>query len=181
MDLGGGYTFLDATYQSAETVNATSNSTNVNDTIQIEPGNQIPLVPRNTLKAYALWNPVPRLGFNLDLNATGRSFARGNENNQAVPQGQLYLGPGISPGYAVLNLSSHFNLCPRVQLFVEVDNLTDRRYYSGAQLGVTAFTASGAFIARPFLSADGSYPLQHATFYAPGAPRTIWGGIRYHF
>ena len=28
---------------------------------------------------------------------------------------------------------------------------------------------------------DGARPLVHATFYAPGAPRMIWAGVRYSF
>jgi hypothetical protein len=27
----------------------------------------------------------------------------------------------------------------------------------------------------------GKYPLMHATFYAPGAPRSFWLGVRYEF
>ena len=62
VNLGGGYTFLDATFQSAEEVNGAGNSTNeeaedgipgVEGAIEIEPGNRIPLIPRHMLKAYA--------------------------------------------------------------------------------------------------------------------------------
>src|SRR6185436_12944772 len=49
--LGGGYTFLAATYGSAETVNGTGNSSNdagkgLEGTIDIKPGDRIPLAPR---------------------------------------------------------------------------------------------------------------------------------------
>ena len=181
VELGGGYTFLDATYQSPETLNAQGNSTNQNGTIHIQPGNQIPLIPRNTAKAYALWKATRRLSVDLDLNAVGRSFARGNENNQAQQQAPYYLGPGISPGYAVLNFAARFEMRRHIQLFAQVNNLTGRRYYSAAQIGPTAFAANGNFIARPFAAVNGVYPLQESTFYAPGAPRAAWGGLRFTF
>ena len=53
----------------------------------------------------------------------------------------------------------------------------------GAQGGrLTAFTSLGTYIARPFPAySTGDFPLQHATFSAPGAPRRVWGGIRIQF
>ena len=181
VDWGGGYTFLNATYQTPETLNAGSNSTASGGGISIVPGDRIPLVPRNTLKAFALWRATRRLGIDLDLNAIGRSFARGNENNQSQPDGIYYLGPGISPGYAVVNGGLHFELYRHAQLFVQVTNIAGRRYYSAAQLGPTAFSANGTFLARPFPAVGGDFPLERATFYAPGAPRGAWGGIRFSF
>src|SRR6185295_17015670 len=62
VSLGGGYTLLDATFQSSEEVNGAGNSTNeeaedgipgVEGAIEIQPGNRIPLIPRHMLKAYA--------------------------------------------------------------------------------------------------------------------------------
>jgi outer membrane receptor protein involved in Fe transport len=117
----------------------------------------------------------------LDWVLVSSSYARGNENNQSQPDGQYYLGPGISPGYGTVNLAAHYQLPRHLQLFAEVNNLLDHRYYTAAQLGPTAFTDSGAFIARPFPAVDGTYPIQHATFYAPGAPRGAWAGIRVRF
>ena len=190
MDLGGSYTFLDATYQSPETVDGSSNSTNaaalagqrgLQGTIQIRPGNQIPLVPRNLLKAFAVLQATSRLSLNLDLLAAGRSYARGNENNLAHAEGVYYLGSGVSPGYALVNLGGRFEVHRRIQLFAQINNLSNRRYYSGAQLSPTGFTASGEFFARPFPAVNGEFPVQHATFFAPGAPRTIWGGLRFRF
>ena len=181
VDLGGSYTFLNATYRTAEILNASSNSSNTGGNITLQPGNRIPLIPRNTLKAFALWKATTRLNVNLDFLATGRSFARGNENNLAAADGLYFLGPPLSPGYALFNLGGHYLLRKQIELFAELDNVTSRKYYSAAQLSVTGFSAEGTYLARPFPSINGDYPLQHATFYAPGAPRTVWGGVRFHF
>jgi outer membrane receptor protein involved in Fe transport len=59
---GGGYTFLDATYQSHEVVDGTGNSSNkeaeagfpgLEGTIEIRPGHRIPLIPRHVAKMFA--------------------------------------------------------------------------------------------------------------------------------
>ncbi|MBL8175849.1 MAG: TonB-dependent receptor [Bryobacterales bacterium] len=188
--LGGGYTFLDATFQSSEEVNGAGNSTNeeavdgvpgVEGAIAIEPGNRIPLIPRHMVKAHADLEATAKLHLNLSMVGASSSFARGNENNLHRPDGRYYLSEGSSPGYAVANAGAAYQVHTRVQLFLQVNNLFNRRYYTGAQLGGTGFTAAGAFIARPFPAIGGEFPVQQTTFYAPGAPRGAWGGIRFRF
>lgn len=187
LTLGGGYTLLDATYQSAELVDGSSNSANnaeakgLDGSIEIEPGNRIPLVPRHIFKAYADLDITKKLVVDLSVNAFSSAFARGNEDNRHQPDGVYYLGPGSSPGYAVVYLGGRYKVHRHLEFFVRVNNLFNRKYYSAAQLGPTGFTADGAFIARPFPRVDDEYPVRHATFYAPGAPRGIWGGLRLRF
>jgi len=188
--LGGGYTFLEATYQSPETVNGSSNSTNseaaagakgLDGFTMIQPGAKIPFIPSHMLKAFADVQLTVKFLVDAGITAVSSSYARGNENNLHQPDGTYYLGPGISPGYAVVNLGARYQVNRVVQLFVQVNNLFDRQYYSAAQLGPTGFSSNGTFIARPFPSVDGEFPVQHATFYAPGAPRIISGGLRFRF
>jgi outer membrane receptor protein involved in Fe transport len=182
------YTFLDATYQSTETVDGAANSASdtaatglpgLDGTITIEPGNRIPLVPRHTGKVFADIQVTPKLMFDLSLVATSKSYARGNENNLDTPDGKYYLGPGISPGYAVFNLAGHYDLNRRLELRAQLDNLFDRHYYTGGQLAVTGLTSQGTFIARPYPAYQtGDFPVQTTTFYAPGAPRRIFVELR---
>jgi outer membrane receptor protein involved in Fe transport len=190
LSLGGGYTFLRATYQSPETVNGSSNSANnatlagapgMDGTIQIRPGDRIPLVPHHMLKAFASLQATRKFSIDLDFVAASRTYARGNENNLSQPDGKYYLGPGTSPGYGVVNLGAHYQIHPRFQVFAQINNLLDHRYYTGAQLGPTGFTSQGIFIARPLPAVGGEFPLVHATFYAPGAPIGARGGIRFKF
>jgi hypothetical protein len=49
------------------------------------------------------------------------------------------------------------------------------------RLAATSFTNSGTLLMRPFPPVDGNYPLVNATFYAPGAPFLLWGGMRFTF
>ncbi len=190
IDIGAGYTYLDATYQSPETIDGTGNSTNssavaggkgLEGTIDIEPGDRLPLVPRNSFKAYADVKATSRLSIDLDLVSVSSSFARGNENNAHQPDGVYYLGPGTSPAYAVASLGARYQLLSWLQLLAQINNLFDTHYYTAAQLGPTGFTATGNFIARPFPEVSAEFPVQQATFYAPGAPTTAWFGARFKF
>jgi outer membrane receptor protein involved in Fe transport len=187
VSLGGTYNFLDATFQSPELVDGSSNSANdagargLEGLIEIDPGAQIPLIPRHIFKAYADLQATSKLTVNLGLIAMSGAYARGNENNLHQPDGLYYLGSGSSPGYAVVNLGARYQITSRLRFFVQVNNLFNRQYFTAAQLGPTGFTDTGAFIARPFAAADGEFPLRHATFYAPGAARGAWGGVRINF
>jgi outer membrane receptor protein involved in Fe transport len=188
--LGGNYTFLRATYDSPESVEGSSNSTNdsalggspgMDGVIQIQPGDRIPLIPQHMVKAFADAQITRKIFADLDFIAVSSSYARGNENNQSQPDGIYYLGPGTSPGYGVVNLGARYQLHKRVQIFAQINNLLDHHYYTAGQLGPTGFTNQGTFIARPLPPVDGNYPLVHATFYAPGAPFGAWGGMRVTF
>ena len=185
--LGGSYTFLDATYESSQTVGGGSNSMNdgglgLDGNITVQPGDQIPLVPKNIFKAYAEYQPTSKISIDLDFDAVGRSFARGNENNLDQPDGVFYLGPGFSPGYGVVSLGAHYQVQKRVQLFIQINNLLNHRYYTAAQLGRSPYNNAGNFTPQPFGSnADGEFPIRTTTFFAPGAPTGAWGGIRFTF
>jgi outer membrane receptor protein involved in Fe transport len=190
LTVGTGYTYLDATYQSAETVSGSSNSTNdvaaagakgLDGAIAIHPGDRIPLVPRHLVKAFADVQATPKLSLNLDLVAVSSAFARGNENNRDQPDGTYYLGPGASPGYAVTNLGARYQVNATLQFVAQINNLFDRHYDTAAQLGPTGFTDTGTFIARPLPPVGAEFPLQHSTFFAPGTPRTFSVGTRLKF
>ncbi len=187
--VGGGYTHLDATYRSDELVVGAANSSNdaaapgFEGNIEIHTGDRIPLTPRQLLRGYAEWSPTLKLSFDADFVYVSGSLARGNENNAHEPDGVYYLSPGATPGYTVLNLGAHIRPASHVLVFAEVTNLLDRKYYTASQLAATGFTNTGTFNSRPFATPviDGERPLLHAAFYAPGAPRMLWVGVRVGF
>jgi outer membrane receptor protein involved in Fe transport len=189
------YTFLVATYQSAETVDGSANNANnlglegypgLDGVITIQPGDRIPLIPKQNGKAFADYQATKKLAFDLNEVAVSSSYARGNENNAYQADGVYYLVPGVSPGYAVTNFRAHYDLTKRLQLAVQIDNLFDKHYYTAAQLANTALTAQGTVQSLPFPAYTtgpyaGSAPAQSATFFTPGAPRRAWVELRFKF
>jgi outer membrane receptor protein involved in Fe transport len=191
LTIGSGYTFLDATYQSPQTVNGGSNSSNessqgggpgVNGDISISPGDRIPQTPRHILKVFADYKPTSKLLVDLNVIASSGSFARGNEDNQHRPDGVYYLGAGSTSPYGFANLGAHYTFSSHLEALLQINNLFDTHYSTAAQLGTTPYDNNGHFIPRPFppvqQDGDTSYPLRNSTFLAPGAPFTVFGGIR---
>ncbi len=189
--VGANYTWLDATYRSAEVLGGAGNSGNdaalagfagVDGNIKVRPGDRLPLIPRHLLKLFADLPLGAAFSLAADVTAVAGALARGNENNAHQADGVYYLGPGRSAGYAVLNLGGDWRPTPGLTVFVQVNNVFDRRYHSAAQLGATGFDGNGNFRAQPFAAnANGDRPLLHSTFFAPGAPRSFWLGLRYAF
>ena len=193
--IGAHYTWLDASFQSAELLGAAGNSRNdtadagrpgIDGRIAIQPGQRIPLVPRHLLKLFAELPLGAGLSLQADLNAVSAALARGNENGLHQPDGVFYLGPGHSPGYAVLNLGAEWQPAAGalrgLTVFAQASNLLDRRYSTAAQLGASAFDAKGNFVARPLpANANGEWPLLQGSFLAPGAPRALQIGLRWRF
>ena len=189
---GGNYTYLNATYQSSDTINANGNSSNSvsaagdkgieGGNIAITPGNRIPLIPQHLFKAYADYRFADGLSLGINMQVVGSAFLRGNENNRHVADGGNYLGDGKSSAYTVFNLSGAYQANKQLRFFAQINNVLDRRYHTAGQLGPTGITPSGSFVARPFpATAGGDFPLQQSAFLAPGAPRTAWIGVRYEF
>jgi outer membrane receptor protein involved in Fe transport len=189
------YTFLEATYETTETVDGTANNTSdialsgfpgIGGVITIHPGNRIPLVPKQTGKAFLDIQATSKFALDFNLHAASSAYARGNENNAYKADGKYYQGPGTSPGYAVLNFRAHYDLTRRLQFAFQVDNIFNRHYYTAAQLSNTGLTAQGTFIARQYAAygagpQSGNYPIQSVTFVAPGAPRRAWAELRLRF
>lgn len=185
---GANYTYLKATYRSEEGVGGAGNSTNdtgpgFEGNIDIEPGDRIPLIPSSLFKANIAWDVTNSFTLSADVSAVSGVYARGNENNQHKPDGVYYLGPGKTDAYAVLNMGAEYRPTQALKILVQVNNVFDNEYETAAQLGATGFTDTGSFIARPFTGPiiDGERPTRNVTFFAPGAPRIIWVGVRYAF
>jgi len=188
--LGAGYTFLRATFESEETVNGESNSSNqaaaegepgLEGNIEIDPGDRLPFIPQHMFKAFAEVQITRQLGIDVNLISAGGSFARGNENNLHEPDGTYYLGEGRADGYGIVNVGGRYAVTTHVQLIAQVNNLFDTKYATGAQLGPAGFTTAGTFIARPLPAINGEFPVRHTTFLAAGAPRRAWFGARVRF
>ena len=98
------YTFLEATYQSNAVVDGSASNTSdtalsgypgLDGNIYVHPGNRIPLIPKQTGKAYASFEATKRLVFDLSEVTVSSSYARGNENNAYKADGVYYSGLGF--------------------------------------------------------------------------------------
>ena len=187
---GIGYTLLDATFESEETVNGESNSSNdvaedgepgLEGAIEITPGDRMPLVPKHQFKAFADIDVTSRLALDVNLIAMSGAYARGNENNMHQPDDEYDLGAGSTDGYAIVNLGARYQLTRWLQVIGQINNLFDTEYSTAAQLGPAGFTSSGHFVARPFPPIDGEFPVRQTTFLGPGAPFRAWAGARVRF
>ena len=187
VSFGGGYTLLEATYQTKEILNGSSNSANdarakgLDGGIVIQAGDRIPLIPQHAFKAYADLAITSKLALDFGLIAISSSYARGNENNLHQPDGTYFLGPGATTAYAVLNVGARYTFGKRWMLVGQINNLLNRHYNTAAQLGPTGFGPDGGFSARALPAAGVDFPTPRSTFYAPGAPRLAWVGMRFGF
>lgn len=174
------YSFVDATFQSTFMVNASSNSTaDANGNIFVQPGDRIPLIPKNTGRLILDYEVTPQWDLGGNLIATSGSYLHGNENNANRPgqtngAGAYVSGSGWICGYALVNLQGTYRATQHVELFARLDNLFDKRYATAGFLTSNSFNPNGSFIANP---AD--WPNENAV--SPGPPRAVWGGMRVRF
>lgn len=159
-----GYGYIDATYQSTFIASSPANSSaDAGGNIVIRPGNQIPGIPRHTLKLRVSHDIQPQWTLGMNINVNGPVYARGDENNQDA-NGQV-------PGYSIVNLDTRYKISSKVAFFARVNNLFGRTYANFGTLGRNVFTgANNTF--------DGLNPVNEQ-FLGYGAPRGAWMGLRY--
>lgn len=186
VSLRADYGYVKATYQSAACLLAENNSTRgqtaactaggQDDEILVQAGNRIPGIPLHSLKLGADWRASASWTLSADVLAYSSQYLRGNENNAHQPGTtsdilgggpRSFLGAGTAPGHAVLNLAARVKLDPRWQLSARINNVLDRRYATAGALAENPVNAAGVFQTN-------SNDWTRESFYAPGAPRSIF-------
>jgi len=172
---GGSYTYLDATFRRDEVLAAPANSSADGDgKIDVRRGDRLPLIPRHQAKLFVDVKPLPAWTVGADVIALSSMRVRGNENGQhqaAEVNGEEYLGKGETTAFAVVNLRTSYRFTPIVSVFARVNNVFDHQYYSGGQLGERYVNQQGFKESEELAT----------TFFAPGAPRMAWLGVRIDF
>ncbi len=200
LDWGASYSFIRATFQSSACIVSANNSTrgtspqcsqevpgspgiySGDDLIAVTPGSRMPGIPEQSLKLAASYAVNDRWRVGMQFVAFSSIFVRGNENNRHEPGTysdlngitRTFLGPGYAPGYGVLNLSTRYAVSPDLELYARFANVLNKQYATAGALAENPFNASGQFETDPAA-------WQRETFYAPGAPRAAWIGLRYRF
>lgn len=199
------YSHVDATFQDTARIVNLSNSTSsktpgqVNEFV-VQPGDRIPGIPRDSLRLGLNLDVTPR--FNLGFTVVGQTwqYVRGNENNDHQPvgtdsdgssvtarydptitvkPGRAYAGEGRISGFAVLNMTAAYRLTNELSLFMRVDNVFDRQFATGGELGLNPFTPSRWGLRDESGFNYNSFDWTHSLFVGPGAPRALWIGLTY--
>ena len=164
-----GYSYVKATYESEACIVAESNSTAgavcPGNAILVSPGDNIPGIPEHQLKLSGDFRVTDNWSVGGAVLAFSDQYAIGNENNQHDENGKV-------AGYSILNLTTSYRLGQQWEIFAKINNVFDKDYSTGAILGENSFDSSGVFEPNPANWTD-------ETFYAPGAPRAAWIGVRY--
>ncbi len=166
LDLAVMASHLDATYQFDGVLRMGERN------VLIRPGTRIAGLPRQQLKLSADARVAPGWQVGADLQLVTRRGVAGNEDgffeNDEDEQADFSL-----PGYGVVNLRLSWKPASvkGLELTAKVNNLLDRRYASFGALAETVFDAAGRF------TGDGT----EALFVAPGAPRSLFVGLRYTY
>jgi iron complex outermembrane receptor protein len=155
------YTFTDATYQSGYVESGGSNpAQDALGNITIRPGNELPGVPRSVIKFGIDGTLTQAWHAGIDGQYQSGQYLFGDEAN---------LTPRL-PGFYVMNLHSTYDVTSNFQLFVNAQNLLDRRYYT---YGTFSPTTSVFLAQAPTATNPRSYSL--------AAPLGFFGGVRVKF
>jgi outer membrane receptor protein involved in Fe transport len=171
-ELGASYTYLKARYKSSLTLPS------LEEDLAVTSGTRIAGLPEHFFKFAAMYRLTPQVRIGGDVQVYGSQVVAGNEtkNSPAVQAGgdaEDASGVDKLAGYGILNLNANYEYARGFNFFLRVNNVFDKKYASYATLGYNMFP--GTQLVQPGGEAEG------AVFYAPGAPRAVFAGVRYEF
>ena len=129
-------------------------------------GDDIPGIPQHLFKAAADYAFTDRFSVGVDMIAVSDSHLRGDESNQLDE---------VS-GYAVFNARANYR-AGGFEAFVLIENLFDRDYENFGLIGEEPELGREVGGDPSVLELDD----ERALYYAPGAPLSVWGGVRWRF
>ena len=161
LQLYASYALVDARFLDTLQVGSHSPFADANGNVQILPGNRIPAIPRNRIKAGIDYSVTDAFKVGGDALFVGSQYFVGDDNN---------LAPKL-PSYAVFNVHASYQVDKNIQLYGRVDNLFDNRY---ATYG-TFFDTN----AIPNLATGGAFT--DARSLSPARPRAFYAGLKATF
>ena len=130
--------------------------------VQILPGNRIPAIPRNRIKAGIDYSVTDAFKVGGDALFVGSQYFVGDESNQAARL----------PSYAVFNLHSSYQINKTFQIYGRVDNIFDNRYATYGTFFDTSDVPNFA---------NGGAPFTDARSVSPARPRAFYAGLKATF
>ena len=162
LELFASYSLVDARFLNALQVGSNSPFADANGNVQILPGNVIPAIPRNRVKASIDYLVTDKFKIGGDALWVSSQYFVGDESNQA-PQ---------LPSYAVFNLHASYQINKAFQVYARVDNVLDNRY-----------ATYGTFFETDAIPnfANGGAPFTNPNALNPARPRAFYTGMRVTF
>jgi outer membrane receptor protein involved in Fe transport len=159
LEFHANYGYVRATFESHLEISSENNpAADINGNIFVQPGDRLPEVPLHTARVGAGYGLPQNVHVGFDAVMVSNQYLRGDEANLQKPL----------PGYAVLNARASWQASQRLSVFVEGENILDRRYDSFGLYGDP--TGNGAFT-----------QFTNPRFYTPGQPFGVWVGAQMHF
>jgi iron complex outermembrane receptor protein len=156
------YAYVDARFLDALQVGSNSPFADANGNVQILPGNQIPGVPRNRIKAGVEYAVTDAWKVGGDALYFSNQYFVGDESNEAAKL----------PSYFVFNVHTSYQIDKNVQLYGRIDNLLDNRY-----------ATYGTFFETDAVPnfANGGTQFTDPRSVSPARPRAFYAGMRVTF
>jgi len=162
LQLYASYALVDARFLDALQVGSNSPFADENGNVRILPGNRIPGIPRNRIKAGIDYSITDTFKVGGDAQFFSDQYFVGDQSNQAQRL----------PSYTVFNVHASYQINKTFQIYGRVDNIFDNRY---ATYGT--FFDTGAV---PNF-ANGGAPFSDPRSVSPARPRAFYAGLRATF
>jgi len=156
-----GYAYTDATFQTPLLLNTLSPAADANGNEQVLPGARIPGIPLHRANVVVDYEVTSRFSVGGSATMQSNEYRFGDEANLTAPVG----------GYAVVDLNAAFKPRDRVTLFVVVNNVFDKRYYTYGSFGPVGDV--------PWPNVPGGVTDPRTA--SPGTPITAYAGVRLTF
>ncbi len=162
LQLYASYALVDARFLDALQVGSNSPFADDNGNVQILPGNRIPAIPRNRIKAGIDYSVTDAFKVGGDALFVGSQYFVGDGSNQAQRL----------PGYAVFNIHTSYQINKTIQIYARADNIFDNRY-----------ATYGAFFDTSDVPnfANGGAAFADARSVSPARPRAFYAGMKATF
>ena len=164
-ELGGSYTYLKARYKSNLELPS------LEDKIDVTPGTRIAGLPEHFFKFAAMYRVTSQVRVGGDIQIYGNQVVAGNETKNTAADGDQAVGKNKLAGYGILNLNANYEHVKGLNFFIRVNNVFDKKYASYASLGHN-------MVENGQIATDADQ-VKGSVFYAPGAPRAVFAGVRY--
>jgi iron complex outermembrane receptor protein len=166
-------TYVDATYQSANTLFSPNNPNALTDPnngdvqfVNVKPGDHIPGIPAIRFKAGAEYGFTDKWKLGADLNVVGSQYLVHDDTNQSLKV----------PAYAVLNLHTSYQVTPNIELFGLINNVLNQQYYYGG-----SFFQTGGFASTTRGVTNLLATLTDPRTFVPGMPLSVYAGMKVRF